>query len=278
MTAARFRRMVLALDGASEGAHMGHADFRVAGRIFASLDRGERVGSMHLPPDDQQRLLEAYPEVFTAAAGAWGRQGWTRVSLAAAEDEAVGDAVSVAIRHARTLAAQAGNRKGATAKVGMVRKVGMVGRKKAGTERVGTVGKGGRPRTATKVASHVDVGVQAVDAYIAAADPKVQPILQKIRGLVRRLAPAAEEVISYRMPAFKLDGMLIFYAPFKAHIGMFPPVKGDAALEADLEPFRGPKGNLRFPLDEKIPYALIGRVVKARIADQRARALVRTRR
>lgn len=278
MTAARFRTMVLGLDGASEGAHMGHADFRVAGRVFASLDRDERVGSMHLPPDDQQRLLEAYPEVFTPAAGAWGRQGWTKVSLAVAEDEAVGDAVSAAIRHARTLAAMAGTRKVATPKAGAARNVRRAG--KAGMEagvRKAAAKKAGTARTKTAVAA-TGAGAGAVDDYIAAADPKVQPILQKIRALVRRLAPAAEEVISYRMPAFKLDGMLIFYAPFKAHIGIFPPVKGDAALEADLEPYRGPKRNLRFPLDEKIPYALIGRVVKARIADQRARALVRLRR
>lgn len=277
MTGARFRRMVLALDGASEGAHMGHADFRVAGRVFASLDRDERVGSMHLPPDDQQRWLDACPDVFTPASGAWGRQGWTKVSLAAAEDEAVGEAVSVAIRHARMLAAKAGTRKVATAKVGTVRKVGT---KKAAARTVDALkaGTAGKARTTRAQAPGAASGVRAVDEYIAAADPKVRPILEKIRGLVRRLAPAADEVISYRMPAFTLDGMLIFYAPFKAHIGIFPPVKGDAALEADLEPFRGPKGNLRFPLDAKIPYALIGRVVKARIADQRARALIRKRR
>lgn len=265
MTAARFRAMVLALDGASEGAHMGHADFRVAGRVFASLDRDETVASVHLPPDEQQRCAADAPDVFAPAAGAWGRQGWTKIRLAGADEEAVGEAVTLASQHARTLAAAKGRKGGAVSRVASSTK-GTKARPAA------------KARPARKAATPKASGAEDVDAYIAAAPAGVRPILQKIRALVRRLAPKAEEVISYRMPAFRLDGMLIFYAPFKAHIGIFPPVKGDAALEADLKPYRGPKGNLRFPLDEKMPYALLGRVVKARIADQRARAAARARR
>jgi len=104
-----------------------------------------------------------------------------------------------------------------------------------------------------------------VDAYIAAADPTVQPILKEIRGIIRETAPEAEEVISYRMPAFKQKGMLIFYAAFTHHIGIYPPVKGDAALEAELKPYAGPKGNLKFPLNKIMPYDLIRRVVQFRL-------------
>lgn len=114
-----------------------------------------------------------------------------------------------------------------------------------------------------------------VDAYIAACPADVQPILRKIRALVRKEAPHAEEKISYRMPAFFLDGALIYYGAFTQHIGIFPPVKGDAQLKKDLAPYLGEKGNLRFPLDEKMPYPLIRRFVQARVKENRQRAASR---
>lgn len=111
--------------------------------------------------------------------------------------------------------------------------------------------------------------------YIAAADPTVAPLLEKFRALIAKEVPGADERISYRMPAFFLDGALIYFAPFKAHIGMYPPVKGDAALATALEPYRGEKGNLRFPLDRPMPWPLIRRVVRARLAEHRAHLATR---
>ncbi|MFO0909707.1 MAG: DUF1801 domain-containing protein [Isosphaeraceae bacterium] len=111
-----------------------------------------------------------------------------------------------------------------------------------------------------------------IDAYIAAASPEAQPVLEKIRALVKELAPGAEETISYRMPAFRQGGIIVYFAAFKKHIGMYPPVKGDAKLIADLGPYLGEKGNLQFPLDAKIPYPLIKRVVKARLQELAAKA------
>ncbi len=104
-----------------------------------------------------------------------------------------------------------------------------------------------------------------IDEYVAQAPPATRPILQKIRAIVRKEAPGAAERISYRMPAFFRGGAIIYFAPFKHHIGIFPPVKGDAALEKALAKYRGAKGNLRFPLDEPMPYPLIRRVVRARL-------------
>lgn len=76
------------------------------------------------------------------------------------------------------------------------------------------------------------------------------------------------------MPAFFQDGVLIYFASFKSHIGVYPPVKGDAKLLKSLARYRGPKGNLRFPLDEPIPFDLISRIVKARLEErQEQRAL-----
>jgi uncharacterized protein YdhG (YjbR/CyaY superfamily) len=111
-----------------------------------------------------------------------------------------------------------------------------------------------------------------IDAYIAASAPAARSFLKEIRRVVRAEAPEAEEFISYRMPAFKQHGILIYFAAFKHHIGVFPPVSGDARLEKALEPYAGPKGNLRFPMDRPIPYSLIRRIVKLKLKQNLARA------
>jgi uncharacterized protein YdhG (YjbR/CyaY superfamily) len=111
----------------------------------------------------------------------------------------------------------------------------------------------------------------SIDEYIAASAPKVQQVLRKIRRTIGAAAPDAEEVISYRMPAFRQHGILVYFAAFKHHIGLFPPVSGDAMLEKAIAPYAGPKGNLKFPLDQPIPYALIKRIVLLRVRQDRAR-------
>jgi uncharacterized protein YdhG (YjbR/CyaY superfamily) len=107
----------------------------------------------------------------------------------------------------------------------------------------------------------------SIDEYIAAFPPEVRSILRKIRATIRKAAPGAEERISYKMPAFAQDGDLIYFAAFKKHIGLFPPVRGDEKLQKELARYRGEKGNLKFPLDEAIPYGLITRVVKSRVKE-----------
>jgi uncharacterized protein YdhG (YjbR/CyaY superfamily) len=111
-----------------------------------------------------------------------------------------------------------------------------------------------------------------IDDYIIGFPPDVQVILQKIRATIRKAAPNATETISYQMPAFKQHGNLVYFAAFKKHVGLFPPVTGDDALEKATAVYAGPKGNLRFPLDEPIPYALITRIVKLRVKQDRAHA------
>jgi uncharacterized protein YdhG (YjbR/CyaY superfamily) len=111
-----------------------------------------------------------------------------------------------------------------------------------------------------------------IDEYIASFSPDVQSILEKIRQTIREAAPGADEKISYRMPTFALKGNLIHFAAFKSHIGLYPPVKGDEKLQADTSRYQGEKGNLRFPLDEPIPFALIRRIVKFRVKEQLERA------
>ena len=115
----------------------------------------------------------------------------------------------------------------------------------------------------------------SIDAYIAASPSAVRPILKEIRRIISPAAPGAEYLISYRMPAFRLSGILVYYAAFKNHIGLYPPVSGDAGLEKALAPFAGPKGNLRFPLDRPIPYALIKRIVRLRVRQNLSRVPAR---
>ena len=111
-----------------------------------------------------------------------------------------------------------------------------------------------------------------IDEYIAAFPPEVRSILEKVRSTIQQSAPKAKETISYKMPAFTLDGMLIYFAAFKKHIGIYPPVKGDGKLRRETAPYRGDKGNLKFSLDEPIPYALIRRVVQCRVKEHLKRA------
>ena len=111
-----------------------------------------------------------------------------------------------------------------------------------------------------------------IDEYIASFSPEIQSMLEKIRLTIREAAPEAEEKISYQMPTFTLMGNLIHFAAFKKHIGLYPPVKGDEKLKADISPYKGENGNLTFPLDEPIPYTLISRIVKFRMKEQLERA------
>src|SRR3954451_2644445 len=83
---------------------------------------------------------------------------------------------------------------------------------------------------------------KTIDGYIASYPPDVRAVLSRIRRTVRAAAPDAEEAISYRIPAFRQNGMLVYFAAFKNHIGFFPPVRGDARLQKALAHYAGPKG------------------------------------
>jgi|SRR5580658_4300606 hypothetical protein len=99
MTASEFRRMALALPEAEERGHMGHPDFRVGGKIFATLGYPDQSWAMvKLKPADQARLYEAEPDVFVPFNGAWGRQGATKVTLRKAKKTTVRQALATAWR------------------------------------------------------------------------------------------------------------------------------------------------------------------------------------
>ena len=117
-----------------------------------------------------------------------------------------------------------------------------------------------------------------VDEYIARFPADVRAILQKVRTTIRRAAPEAKETISYQMPAFKQHGILVYFAAWKQHIGLYPPVSGSEALEKAVSRYAGPKGNLQLPLDRPIPYGLIERIVKLRAQQDSEKAAARRKR
>ena len=96
MTAAEFRRLALGMDGAAEASHMDHPDFRVNGKIFATIHVNNTQGMVKLTPEQQERFIREYPAMFDPAAGAWGRQGSTMVTFAHAKEEVVGEAMTLA--------------------------------------------------------------------------------------------------------------------------------------------------------------------------------------
>jgi hypothetical protein len=96
MTADEFRDIALEMQGAIEGAHMGHPDFRASGRIFASLHTNDTRGMVKLTPEEQAELMKAKPKMFEPSAGAWGRQGCTNVVLEKADARTLRQALTLA--------------------------------------------------------------------------------------------------------------------------------------------------------------------------------------
>ena len=113
-----------------------------------------------------------------------------------------------------------------------------------------------------------------IDEYIEACPSEVQTIMHKIHATIRKTAPDAIGKISYRMPAFFENGVLIYFGAFKTHIGIYPPVR-DVELQRECKKYAGQKGNLRLPLDQPIPYTLIAKIVKAKRKENEAKLLAK---
>lgn len=117
-----------------------------------------------------------------------------------------------------------------------------------------------------------------VDEYLAGVPPRFRPTLERLRRTIRAAAPEAEEVISYQMPAYKQDGVLVYFAAFRDHCSLF--AASDAirkAYTAELKPFVAGKGTLRFTPERPIPASLVRRIVKAKLAENQARRARRAR-
>lgn len=113
---------------------------------------------------------------------------------------------------------------------------------------------------------------ESIDDYLAGFPQDVRRTLEKIRSTLRAAAPEAEEKISYRMPTFALKGNLVHFAAFKTHIGFYPTPSGIERFRDELTRYDCAKGTVRFQLGEPVPYDLIARIVRFRVAENLARA------
>jgi uncharacterized protein YdhG (YjbR/CyaY superfamily) len=105
------------------------------------------------------------------------------------------------------------------------------------------------------------------DEYIAGFPENTQKMLNELRSAIRKAAPEAEETISYRMPAYRLNGVLVYFAAQKNHIGFYPTSSGVDAFREELSAYKTSKGAIQFPLDEPIPLKLVSAIVKFRVKE-----------
>jgi uncharacterized protein YdhG (YjbR/CyaY superfamily) len=103
------------------------------------------------------------------------------------------------------------------------------------------------------------------DDYADRFPKDLQRLLKKMRLAIKKAAPQAKETISYGIPAFTLNGMLVWFAAFKNHIGLYPRASAIAAFKKELSPYKKAKGSVQFPLDQPLPLALVSRMVKFRV-------------
>ena len=108
---------------------------------------------------------------------------------------------------------------------------------------------------------------QTVDEYLASFPEPTKRILKEIRKTIKKAAPAAEELISYNMPAFKLHGVLVYYAGYQNHIGFYPTPSGIEAFKKELSGYVSAKGSVQFPIDKPMPLDLISEIVKFRVEE-----------
>lgn len=108
---------------------------------------------------------------------------------------------------------------------------------------------------------------RTIDEYIAAFPRDVRIKLEEMRSIIRKAAPDAEEMISYRIPTFRYHGNLVHFAAFKDHIGFYPTSSGVSKFEKELKGYGTAKGTIRFALDEKIPARLIRDIVRFRVGE-----------
>lgn len=123
----------------------------------------------------------------------------------------------------------------------------------------------------------MNTAITTIDAYIATFPASTQALLQQMRSTITKAAPKAEEAISYGMPTFKLQGNLVHFAGYKNHIGFYPAPSGIVNFAEDLKKYQTSKGAIQFPIDEKLPLALVTKIVKFRVKENLAKAAAKSK-
>ncbi|MFY7965907.1 MAG: iron chaperone [Chitinophagaceae bacterium] len=111
------------------------------------------------------------------------------------------------------------------------------------------------------------IAYENVDIYIASFPKEVAIMLEQLRTIIKDIAPNAKEIISYNMPAYKLNKVLVYFAGYKHHIGFYPSSSGVANFEKELIAYKTSKGAIQFPLDKALPLELITKIVLFRLKE-----------
>jgi len=106
-----------------------------------------------------------------------------------------------------------------------------------------------------------------IDEFIGSFPPNVQKILWKLRKTIQEAAPGAEEVISYGIPTFRLNGNLVHLSAYKKHIGFYPTPSAIEVFKKELSGYKGAKGSVQFPIEKPIPFYLVRKIVKYRVKE-----------
>jgi uncharacterized protein YdhG (YjbR/CyaY superfamily) len=112
---------------------------------------------------------------------------------------------------------------------------------------------------------------ERIDEYIAQFPEAVQRVLEKVRATIKAAAPEAQEAMKYRLPTFNLNGNLVHFGAFKAHIGLYPTPSAIVKFKDELAGYEQSKGAVQFPIDKPMPLKLIRKIVKFRVAEARAK-------
>ncbi len=124
----------------------------------------------------------------------------------------------------------------------------------------------------------MNTSVKNVDDYLALQPAETRTKLEKMRQTIKAAAPGAEEVISYGMPAYKYQGILVYFAGYKNHIGFYPASSGIVAFEKEISAFENSKGTVRFPIEKPLPVGLITKIVKFRVKENQEKVRVKKKR
>ena len=115
----------------------------------------------------------------------------------------------------------------------------------------------------------------STDEYLSVFPVQTKKVLQEIRRIIKKAAPDAEEVISYNMPAYKLNGILVYFAGYENHIGFYPTASGIEAFRKEISSYKNSKGAVQFPLDEPLPADLITKIVQFRVAQTKKKRSIK---
>jgi uncharacterized protein YdhG (YjbR/CyaY superfamily) len=118
-------------------------------------------------------------------------------------------------------------------------------------------------------------GIKDVESYISSYPAPTQKLLKQLRSIIRKTAPAADEVISYQMPAYKLHGVLVYFAGYAHHIGFYPGASGIANFKKEITGYKNAKGSVQFPLDKPLPLDLIRQIVEFRVLENQKKAEIK---